>query len=500
MFLELEKKWHLIDSLLKCPTFQNDKNRRLFMKQLPFSDVIEEHEQPKMQVLNIVDTCMNHNDGFKLMFETLRYFENETIPFKTALQEFINLASETAKLLERNQAYTDAIQQWQTIQVLAPDAPQVSQTIQRLEAKIAQTPRVVDLQKRLSKRQLDIESVYLDVARYLNRLERQGMGVDHDIEMIKNITNFLDDNLTASEFMALWAKRSEIPRPTKNIPNYQFLADGLQSGDIAIFLGTDLPLVCTSHLPNEEEIVSKLVDDVQYPELSVSFAQICEYMKLNREVPRTRLPRKLKELVEPSDLVPIKLYQLLASIETPLLLISTQYDTLLERTFQQKQKKFVVLSNDFKAPGRFRLQYSDNHNEPKKPCYLDEHDFSPLEDDYSIIFKILGSFGMNAFSQESFITAESDFFKFTQDKLLPEYIALKLQEQTLCLLGHNPQTWEKRLVIREILETTRQPLAILHNISEFVRVYLEAQNIKHYQIGLNEFIENLHRHISHATL
>ena len=236
--LELER---LANLLFECPSIKNEDNRSFLVEMLPSHIVgaIKTSRQPRVYVLSIVKTCANYDDGFKHLFERLRYFDGETRQFKATLKEFINIASEVARGLEDTQAYEAAIQQWRTIQALAPTT-QVWQTIQRLEEKIVQTSRITDLQKQLFKRQSDIESIYLEVARYLGSVEKQEIGVDNDVEKIlKKIAEFLNDNITAAKFIEFWAKHSENPHPTTNTPNYQLLADGLQSGDIAIFLGTD---------------------------------------------------------------------------------------------------------------------------------------------------------------------------------------------------------------------------------------------------------------------
>ena len=106
--LESKQKWHLIDLLLECPTMKNDKNRRLLVKELWFAETVEENESNKIHVLNIVNACLNYDNGLEHLLEVLHNFEGETIPFKTLLNEFINLAIKRARTQKMGKKINDS--------------------------------------------------------------------------------------------------------------------------------------------------------------------------------------------------------------------------------------------------------------------------------------------------------------------------------------------------------------------------------------------------------
>jgi hypothetical protein len=236
-----------------------------------------------------------------------------------------------ARRMERNQAYAEAIQQWQKIQALDPQDVQVSCEIQRLNDKNGQTSQVTDLKKRLSKRKMDIKSIYIQVASRLKRMEKEG--VDDEAEFIlETLEEFLTGDISAQDFMEFWAGATEIqaaPKSVVDAPNYKALAGRLQRGEIVVFLGLDLLTLCDKSLPSADNLVSQLAKEVKYSDFNGSFPEICEYILMNPDFGWGTLCRKLQELIEPCHFVSIALYQLLATIDMPILLITATYDTLL---------------------------------------------------------------------------------------------------------------------------------------------------------------------------
>jgi len=503
--LDYDKKQRLIDLLLECPSIKDKKDRDLLIQELPSDmfNAIKGNDKNRMHLLNIVNTCMYYDDGFEYLFEILKDFDGETIPFKTMVDEFIIPEIEiTVRLMEHNQAYVAAIQEWEKIRVLVPDTSLVSFEIQRLNEKNEQINRVAEFKKQLSDRQLDIKKIYVQVASRLKRIEK--MGIDEEAEvMLDMVEIFLTHKISAQDFIELWAGSLETPPQQKiNAPNYQALASRLQHGEIVVFLGLDLLSLCDQTLPNTDTLVSQLAKDVKCVDFNGSLPKIGEYMQVNNQLGKGTLCRKLKELIEPCHFVSIKLYQLLANIDIPMLLITATYDTLLEQTFrQQPQKKFVVLYHSIKEIGKVFFEYSDK--EKIQSCSVEElSGFSFLEQGYSVIYKILGHFGFTGASvqQDALIVSESDYFMFTQyqDKLIPKYIVTQLMDRGFWLLGHYPKSWEKRLIIKEFLKQglrKEQALTVLENVDEFASLFLKNKQVENYPIDLKDFVENLQKHL-----
>jgi hypothetical protein len=410
---------------------------------------------------------------------------------------------ETARRMERNQAYDEAIAQWQKIQTFDPQLSTINQEIQRLNDKIARNDRIITLQKQLFQRKLEIKSIYLAVASHLNRLEKEN--IDETAEIIlATIAEFLAGETTAPEFIDFWRGGIDIqPTPTVEMPNYQALAGRLQRGEIVVFLGADAPAAFNQVIPTTAELVPQLANCANYPEFQGSLPELCEYLDMNNQYGRNFLRLKLQELVDTPITTPILLHQLLASIPTPLLIISSCINELLEQACRQQGKNFVLLSHAVEAIGTLRLEYS--HQDKVECCSTEDlSGLQLLEQGYSLIYKILGCFSLskplNINQRDSLMLSEQDYFTFARytDKLIPNYVVRQLTGRGCWLLGHYLHSWENRLLVEAILTKRRyeeQALTVHKAADNFAKVFWENARVKNYPIDLQEFIENLQRYL-----
>ncbi|MDM8560858.1 SIR2 family protein [Candidatus Parabeggiatoa sp. HSG14] len=413
--------------------------------------------------------------------------------------QWLSLEIDEARGLERNQAYSQALAQWQKIQTLAPDNIQVSQAIQEIEEKIDLKNRAIDVLNRLNKHFKVLGATYVKISTRLRQMKK-GI-VDDETETLLNIIEqFLSQEVSAEDLVDFWSSLDQQAVKTNtDTPDYQALATRLQRGDIVIFLGRDLLSSLCEHTLSCEQIVADLADYVHYPDFNGDFPSICDYIDMNNQFGRQSLCDKLQTLVAPKTSHSTKLYQLLAQIEKPLLLISATYDTLLEETFKTHQKKFVVLSHhaEKKDTDILFLDYSDKTE--IQQCSSETLSGTPLlEQGYSVIYKMLGCVdnSHSSFSSQALILSEKDYFTFTQyqDKLIPSYVEKKLRNRGFWLLGHHPKSWDRRLLIKTILSkrSHEEPaLTVFQQANEFARLYLKNKQIENYPIDLKVFVENL---------
>ncbi|NJO17114.1 MAG: hypothetical protein HC877_15635 [Thioploca sp.] len=274
----------------------------------------------------------------------------------------------------------------------------------------------------------------------------------------------------------------------------------LQRGDIVIFLGSEIPPVFDQNQPRVEELTPKLAQRVGYTDFSDSFPEICEYIHLDHQFGRNSLCLQLQELLAPSPSALTSAYEFLAQVNKPLLLISATYDSCLENTFRQHQKKFVSLCHAATAEvGNLFLEYSDRTE--IESCSTETlSSLQLLEQDYSVIYKILGQFNHPENTSDCLMLSERDYLTFaqTKDKLIPNYIINQLRNHGFWLLGYYPNSWENRLIIREILDKRRHQeaaLTVQPQADKFAQLYWADRRVKNYQIDLIEFISNLQKHL-----
>ena len=410
---------------------------------------------------------------------------------------------EIARRMERNQAYQEAIAQWQKIQTFDPHLSTITQEIERLQEKITRNDRIITLQQQLFQRKLEIKSIYLAVASRLKRLEKETL--DDTAEFIlATIAEFLAGETTAPEFIDLWTEGIDIQStPAVEMPNYQALAGRLQRGEIVVFLGADAPAAFNQSIPTVDKLVPQLAHCANYPEFKGSLPELCEYLDMNNQYGRHFLRLKLQELADTPFTTPILLHQLLAHVPTPLIIISSCINELLENTFRQQGKKFVLLSHVVETIGTLRLEYS-NKTEVECCSTEDLSGLRLLEQGYSLIYKILGGFTLskplNINQRDSLMLSERDYFTFARytDKLIPNYVVRQLTGRGCWLLGHYLHSWENRLLVEAILKKRlhEEPALTVHKTADsFAKVFWENARVKNYLIDLQEFVGNLQHYL-----
>ena len=408
-----------------------------------------------------------------------------------------------ARNFERNKAYPQALAKWQEIKAQNPDNIQALQAIQDIEEKIALKEQVTAVQKRLAKFSIVLGPTYVKIDSHLRRIKKEGVN-DETETLLNVIEQFISQEISANDLIDFWASLEQQPVKISNVDtlNYQSLAERLQRGDIVVFLGTDLLNSLCDKALSCDEMVESLADSVKYKDFKDSLPTICEYIDINNQYGRQSLCGWLQTLLEPKTHNSIALYQLLAQIKKPLLLISATYDNHLEHTFQKHKKKFVVLSHhaEKKDTDILLLEYSDQTQ--FQQCSSEELSGKPLlQQGYSVIYKMLGQVDNNdSFSLPPLVVSEKDYFTFTQyqDKLIPSYVVKQLRNRGFWLLGHYPQSWDKRLIIRIILSKRvheEQALTVFQQADKFAELYLENKHIKNHPIALKDFVIELQKHI-----
>ncbi len=361
----------------------------------------------------------------------------------------------------------------------------------RFDKLFEQWPEIMPLSERLSSfihkitsKRNTIRPIWKEVTKYLTRLKKIGIN-EEDKDILLDIEDFLADKITPQEFMESWQQDdSQI--------KYDILAKRLKSSEIAIFLGSNL----------SEQLAPQLADSFNF---KGPFSEICEYVELNNDYSRNTLRHEIQNMLTEKETPLLEsLYQLLANLHSPIVIVHSGYDKLLENTFKNCDKKFAVISHS--QGGNITVQCSDK-SEPE--ICLNNDNLSALKlfedsDGYSLIYKIngcIGSIPNNVNQNDALLLAEHDYFNFVKDmnKLIPDYVIGQLTGRDLWFLGQYPQNWENRLIMQAILErrgTSNYAITAIHkDADEFAKTYWQAKNVKNYPIELEEFVDNLQKHI-----
>ncbi len=343
---------------------------------------------------------------------------------------------------------------------------------------------------KLSQQRGELQPIYKAVASYLKELESRGLQ-NPDSEKTDPLDTWFAAKLSDQELITAWQSHQ-----TPSKPNYPDWSDKLQQGRIVIFLGANVPRDdISSNLFNE------LKDTLEYDSFKGELSELCECMEMEKG--REHLYQKTAEFIEslpsPSS---AELYQLLAQVKAPLVLISSEYTNLLDQAFEAQQKKFVVLSplNDWensKNAGKLWQRYSAPNASPEAVGGEDMDCLDFLNRDYSVIYKIRGCVKSD---KQHLLLSENHYFKFTChiQQAIPNSLVNLINTWGLWFIGHHPDTWEDRLLIQTILQqcqrTDREAnrMAIDEGATDrFIGRFWQHREIDSYKVGVKEFVREL---------
>lgn len=375
---------------------------------------------------------------------------------------------------------------------------------QRQEQKDNPSYSLEEILRKLSGRISDIPDIYMPVAKYVKRIQKQG--IDEDELFIPVIANFLSGKLKPEIFINLWKQRQAEHSKTENIPNYDVLLQRLHNGEIIPFLGSEITHQADPPLLSSEEMVHKLAQAAEYANFSGTLPMISQYY-LMTEYGRNMLIGNIRDVVEPVcnvfQINPI--YELLAKIRKPVMVISASYGNKLESAFQEKNKKYVTVSHPVHLKsehefGKILVKYCDK-TETESHTQEAISGLPLLEKGYSIIYKICGCFHLCSDTPGSaldpMMLAEEDFLTFSRhiEKLIPSYLVKRFSNQSLLFLGCNLKDWHDRLIVNAILEKKRgrceRSYAVSENPSQFERAFWKYNGVDVYEVATERFIRNI---------
>jgi hypothetical protein len=389
------------------------------------------------------------------------------------------------------------------------------------EERIPDEELIKQLQVRLNDKcdELD-DAVFKDVAKRLKQLLKKGID-GPGREYIDLLQEFFSNQITSTEF----AERSgadKKPGAGEKIPDYDTLARLLKKGALIPFLGPGVLRLSGFPVPTSPEMVKKIAEKVQCPDLAVfkgTLPMISQYCRGEKKFTRGVIIDELRDLMHREKgagqpVQPAPLYELLGEIEVPVLVVSTSYDNLLELTFCRKRKRFAVVSQyALHEPGtdigKLQVQCSDKPLDVDKLYTPEEISRLRLFDEgYSIIYKIFGHFALDAgdkpeayppgiLGKTSPLLFEEEFFTFSRfmEKSIPDHFIRKFSDSGFLFLGYDLHEWQDRMiayVISKKWQNSNNSFSICKNPSSYERIFWKSLlSIDLYEAGLDEFIEQL---------
>ena len=283
----------------------------------------------------------------------------------------------------------------------------------------------------------------------------------------------------------------------------------LQAGTAVPFLGSGASLPAElepwtaeapSRFPRADELAGALADRVAYPDDAPrDLALVAQYF--DGTSGRQSLAAFLRGVFH-HELPCLELHQFLARTMSRGVIITTNYDDLLERAFGDRPYDLVVHSVDADSGALDKVllrRAGSDEVEEHTPKLL------PVDgSEHPLIYKMHGTADQQE-GNDRFLITEDDYVDFlsrmTRDRAVPAQIMTSLKTSRLLFLGYGLRDWNLRVVLNSLSRKrdARQPArhgpppswAIQYDVSAVDRNAWRDRNVHLFQMSLAAFVFEL---------
>jgi hypothetical protein len=281
-------------------------------------------------------------------------------------------------------------------------------------------------------------------------------------------------------------------------PPYELIRDGLASGRVIPFLGAGASLSCRpkdvewkspkdNFLPSGWELAKYLDDRSGYPsESALDLLRVAQYYDgvAGRGGLDDELHAIFSRCYEPGDL-----HHYLAEFKNPLI-VTTNYDTLLEEAFNKKGKQYNVVVYKMATPLAYVKRAGTAEWESVDPQRLALN----LEDT-ATIFKMHGSSIPEAPEEDSYVITEDDYVDFLSrmsgQTAVPAIFGEPFRKSHFLFLGYGLRDWNLRVILHKIWKDWPRKYAswaIQERADPLEREFWKGRKLTIYEMGIADFL------------
>jgi hypothetical protein len=291
----------------------------------------------------------------------------------------------------------------------------------------------------------------------------------------------------------------ELTRTMPQVPPYGVIEDALKSGNVVAFLGSAASAVYRPpeekkwklgkpFLPFGAELAEDLAAAAGFPEdesVEQAKQQLMEAIRVEDQGLIGRVAKALDNLIlalKKSDLPlvasyysnvagdknlnsrlrrvfmancrPGTLHRLLASIENPLLIVTTNYDDMMERAYGKRPFHLVVDRGD-KHCVWFRNECGKM--EKVKSNILGK---KLSTHDYPIVYKLHGCLDRDTKENDHFLISEEHYVEFLGRGApwVPQYLWNRMEGKSFLFLGYSLSDWNIRVLLQQLREAISEDI------------------------------------------
>jgi hypothetical protein len=302
-------------------------------------------------------------------------------------------------------------------------------------------------------------------------------------------------------------------------PPYGEIADVLKRGQIVPFLGAGVNFGVRfpadakwqgdcGFLPSGAELAVFLANKTSFPSNDdhdrMDLAKVSSYFVETSA--RRRLRERLREIFN-HDFCPCDIHSYLAEVSrsTPLLIVTTNYDDLIEQAFKILKSPYdlVVHPTDRKDVDASVLWWKSGATDPVvvTPNKL----FIDLKTT-TVIYKMHGTVDRALGKWDSYVITEDDYVDFLAriQSAVPAQFIRHFRERQFLFLGYGLRDWNLRVVLKNLRtlpvggeaalgddEDELRSWAIQYRPSDLEVELWNARRVKIYDVDINQFARRL---------
>ncbi len=284
-------------------------------------------------------------------------------------------------------------------------------------------------------------------------------------------------------------------------PPFELIRDGLQKGKVIPFIGSGASLVgrpmgeewkspqC-GFLPKASELADYLDRRSGFPSLEpVELTRVAQYF--DGVAGRGGLDDELHSVFG-QRYAPSPLHYYLTTFER-LLIITTNYDELIETAFKERGRPFHVVV--YKTGSPTFLFWKHGCKEPQEVV---ANEFDLVLDEAAVIFKMHGAVDPHDSQRDSYVITEDDYVEFLArmaDKTaIPAVFTEPIRKRHFLFLGYGLRDWNLRVILHKIWKDyTRRyaSWAIQHQAQPLERVFWSRRDLTIYEMTIDDFLSKL---------
>jgi len=254
-------------------------------------------------------------------------------------------------------------------------------------------------------------------------------------------------------------------------PPYPVIYEAVVTGMVIPFLGAGAPLYSRnptvtpwyqrrqgadviSHLPTASELARYLAVKTQLPESE--YGELTKMAQYYEAVSGSVLLKKRLREIFSYKQDPTPLHHFLAAAPNPLLIVTTNYDDLMERACESAGKPYDVVVHITDSTNV--LWYPHDAADPEE---ILADDLLIDLDQTSVIYKIHGAIDRRPNSTGTYVITEDDYVEFltrmTRKSVIPAIFAEPFQTRPFLFLGYGLYDWNLRVILNRIQEFRGHP-------------------------------------------